>query len=174
MCQPTFRILAPSLTSFFAKLSDDVQRGHRSIDPESGVSCFGRTVSAETDGIKVSVAVAPCGALSRYPEILFVYKLTIEGAETVTPCRLTTRHWRIVDGRGVQSAVNGPGVIGQFPVVSPGSSFSYTSCCPMADLPGTMQGFLKFRVLQSEREIEATVPTFTFERFEMVSFDQRK
>ena len=44
----------------------------------------------------------------------------------------------------------------------------------MADLPGTMQGFLKFRVLQSEREIEATVPTFTFERFEMVSFDQRK
>ncbi|HQT95075.1 MAG: hypothetical protein B7Z61_07465 [Acidobacteria bacterium 37-71-11] len=41
---------------------------------------------------------------------------------------------------GFDCAVEGPGVIGETPVLRPGASFEYTSFCPLPTPFGTMRG----------------------------------
>jgi ApaG protein len=50
-------------------------------------------------------------------------------------CRLLRRHWLIVDGEGV---------VGHFPDLSPGEFFEYTSFCPLEYPWGTMEGSYEF------------------------------
>ena len=42
--------------------------------------------------------------------------------------QLKTRKWFLRNGLGKESEVEGPGVIGLYPTLSPGSSFTYESC----------------------------------------------
>jgi len=56
----------------------------------------------------------------------FVYYLTIENAseETVT---IKGRKWVVTDCEGGRVVVEGDGVVGKFPCLEPGESFSYNS-----------------------------------------------
>lgn len=56
----------------------------------------------------------------------FVYYLTIENAsdETVT---IKGRKWIVTDSAGGRVVVEGDGVVGKFPCLEPGESFSYNS-----------------------------------------------
>lgn len=69
----------------------------------------------------------------------FLYTVTIEnlGEETV---QLLTRHWIITDGNGQVEEVQGPGVVGEQPVLKPGEGFQYTSGCPLTTDVGKMEG----------------------------------
>jgi len=69
----------------------------------------------------------------------FLYTVTIsnEGDDTV---RLMTRHWIITDGNNRVEEVNGPGVVGEQPVLHPGESHTYTSGCQLATPFGMMEG----------------------------------
>lgn len=57
----------------------------------------------------------------------FVYFLTIvnDSDETVT---IKGRKWVVTDGENNKLVVEGDGVVGQFPRLEPGESFSYNSC----------------------------------------------
>ncbi len=71
----------------------------------------------------------------------FFWSYTIEiSNESQEVVRLLTRHWVITDAHGRVQEVRGDGVIGQQPTLAPGSTFTYTSGCPLNTPEGTMQG----------------------------------
>jgi ApaG protein len=69
----------------------------------------------------------------------FAYQVRISnlGAETA---QLLSREWIITDANGQVQRVQGPGVVGEQPILAPGEAFEYTSFCPLPTPVGTMQG----------------------------------
>lgn len=101
--------------------------------------------AAITDGVTVRVAVSYLAEQSR-PEMsrwFWAYHIRIENgsAEVLT---LRSRHWRIVDGNGAVSRVDGAGVVGEQPRLAPGASHDYVSGCPLATPTGSMEGSYTF------------------------------
>jgi ApaG protein len=84
------------------------------------------------------------------------------------PVQLLSRHWWITDGTGRVEEVEGPGVIGQTPVIAPGSSFVYTSFCPLPTPVGAMQGTYTMR-RQDGTTFDAAIGTFVLEDPESVN-----
>ncbi|MBY8829601.1 Co2+/Mg2+ efflux protein ApaG [Hephaestia mangrovi] len=96
---------------------------------------------AETRGVVVRVSVSYLAEQSE-PDRgrwFWAYHIRIEneGERTV---QLLTRHWTIIDGRGVSHTVEGEGVVGEQPTIEPGASYDYVSGCPLATPTGAMQG----------------------------------
>ena len=98
-----------------------------------------------TDGVRVQV-------ISRYVkerseisknEFLFSYRVTITN-ESSTVVQLINRAWSIEDDNGSIETVEGPGVIGQQPVLLPGQTFEYQSACPLPTPFGIMKGTYGF------------------------------
>lgn len=73
----------------------------------------------------------------------FAYRIRITnvGDRVVT---LLRRQWLIVDGEGDRKVVEGDGVVGQQPTLTPGEHFEYTSFCPLEEPWGTMEGTFAF------------------------------
>lgn len=94
-----------------------------------------------TNGIRVEVVSAylPERSSPRQRQYLFAYHVTIAnvGEETA---QLQSRRWVITDGNGEVQTVEGPGVVGEQPVLEPGTTFDYTSFCPLTTAFGTMHG----------------------------------
>jgi ApaG protein len=99
-----------------------------------------------TRGIRVRVApvYVPERSAPEEGRYLFAYRIRITntGDETV---RLERRRWVITDATGHTEEVEGPGVVGETPVLPPGTTFEYTSFCPLATSFGTMQGSYSMR-----------------------------
>ena len=71
----------------------------------------------------------------------FSYRVEIENsASAATPVQLVSREWHIRDFNGRVQTVQGPGVVGQQPLLHPGQSYEYTSGAAIATLKGSMQG----------------------------------
>jgi len=79
------------------------------------------------------------------------------GGEAV---QLLSRLWIVTDERGHTTRVEGPGVVGETPVLEPGESFDYRSFCPLETAFGTMEGHYVMRVLESEERFEARIEPF--------------
>jgi ApaG protein len=97
--------------------------------------------TATTRGIRVSVD-ARFSAEHSAPERqhwFFLYTIHIENTGDLT-VQLQSRHWTITDGEGHVEQVEGPGVVGEQPVLMPGESFEYTSGCPLPTPLGSMAG----------------------------------
>lgn len=96
---------------------------------------------AVTGQIRVRVTPAYVEERSAPDDGYFFWAYTVdivnEGDE---PMQLRSRYWHIVDASGRIEEVRGPGVVGQTPVIAPGSSFSYTSGCPLKTPSGIMSG----------------------------------
>ncbi len=73
---------------------------------------------------------------SRY---FWAYRVVIEN-KSGEPVQLVSRYWHITDGNGQVEEVSGRGVVGEQPVIKPGSSFEYTSGCPLETPSGIMVG----------------------------------
>lgn len=102
--------------------------------------------AATTHGVTVRVAVNFLPEQSRIEagKWFWVYHIRIENDSDRT-LQLATRHWRITDGRGAVNLVEGEGVVGETPVLSPGQSHDYVSGCPLATPQGSMEGYYTFR-----------------------------
>jgi ApaG protein len=89
----------------------------------------------------------------------FAYKVTIsnEGGETA---QLVSREWVITDGNGETQRVQGPGVVGEQPVLAPGEAFEYTSFCPLPTPVGSMHGSY-LMVLGNGDRFEAEIAPFS-------------
>jgi ApaG protein len=116
------------------------------------------TSEAVTNGIRVRVE-------SRYsPEhsgpglwfFLYTIRISNEGEGRL---QLMTRHWVIRDATGRVEEVNGPGVVGEQPVLEPGASFEYTSGCPLPTPFGSMVG--KYRFVDADGDgLDADIAEF--------------
>ncbi len=86
------------------------------------------------------------------------YHVRIENGGEAT-VQLLARHWRIVDGRGNVHEVRGQGVVGDMPVIRPGTSYDYVSGCPLDTSSGSMGG--SYQLVDEEgNAIEAAIPAF--------------
>jgi len=96
---------------------------------------------AVTHDIRVEVLSRYSAENSRPLEDNWIFQYTVritnQGAETV---QLVSRHWIITDGLGHTEEVQGPGVVGEQPVLAPGESFQYSSWCPLKTPTGNMRG----------------------------------
>ncbi|WP_193186336.1 Co2+/Mg2+ efflux protein ApaG [Nisaea sediminum] len=70
---------------------------------------------------------------------VWAYSVKIENLG-VDAVQLRARHWRITDAFGREQTVDGPGVVGEQPLIQPGSSFEYTSGTPLGTPSGFMSG----------------------------------
>jgi ApaG protein len=116
-----------------------------------------------TRGIRVSVNPTYLEGQSDPSQghYVWAYQVTIanEGPDTV---QLLTRHWKITDGRGQLHEVQGPGVVGEQPVLKPGESFEYTSGTPLSTPSGIMAGSYQMQASSGET-FDAVVPAFSLD-----------
>ena len=89
--------------------------------------------------VRVSVSFLPEQSEPGKGRWFWAYHVRIEndGRQAV---QLVSREWVISDGRGIQHEVRGEGVVGEQPVLEPGSSFDYVSGCPLGTPTGAMEG----------------------------------
>ncbi|SFG05269.1 ApaG protein [Novosphingobium sp. CF614] len=116
--------------------------------------------TAITDGLTVRVAVNFLPEQSRIEagKWFWVYHIRLEN-DTGYTLQLMTRHWRITDGNGEVSIVDGDGVVGEQPVLRPGASHDYVSGCPLSTPQGSMEGHYTFR-RSDGRQFKALIPFF--------------
>jgi ApaG protein len=97
------------------------------------------------------------------PVYVFIYQVKVSnlGDQEI---QLLSRKWIITDGNGHIETVEGAGVIGQQPVIPPGSSFSYESFCPLPTPTGNMRGHYIFTNQKGEK-IQAKIPLFFLRDF---------
>ena len=120
--------------------------------------------TATTDGITIRVASNFLEEQSQ-PQSgrwFWSYHIRMEN-HSDEAVQLLTRHWKITDGRGNFSHVDGDGVVGEQPVLEPGGAHDYVSGCPLPTPSGNMEGHFRF--------IRADGGTFLAEipRFELIA-----
>lgn len=114
-----------------------------------------------TRGIRVQVRseFLPERSSPRDGQYIFQYHVRIAnvGSETA---QLISREWTITNAEGEVAKVQGGGVVGEYPVLAPGTEFEYTSYCPLRTAVGTMQGSYQM-VTAGGEHFEAIIAPFT-------------
>lgn len=89
----------------------------------------------------------------------FSYFITIENNSKDT-VQLLERYWNIFDSLKDPEYIEGPGVVGQTPVLHPNDEYNYTSNCFLTSTIGAMGGSYKMTNLNTFEEFLVTIPTF--------------
>ena len=118
-------------------------------------------IQQATDGVNIMVETSyqPDQSNPLKSEFLFAYRITIENL-TPHPVKLHSRHWHIIDSNGSHREVAGDVVVGQQPVITPGSSYQYTSAAYLRSDMGKMYGTYLVENLFNKRKIVVTIPEF--------------
>lgn len=114
-----------------------------------------------TNGIKISVETIYLSGISKplKNEFLFNYKITIENLSNYT-VKLLRREWKIQDGFGNISIIEGKGVVGKQPVIEPNQTHQYISGCQLNTEIGFMSGIYKMETIFNNKTIEVRIPKF--------------
>lgn len=108
--------------------------------------------------VRVSVSYLPEQSEPSRGRWFWAYHIRIEN-EGDQAVQLLTRRWIIIDGRGARHSVEGEGVVGEQPLIEPGSSFDYVSGCPLATPTGSMQG--SYRMVAADgSSFDVEIPRF--------------
>jgi ApaG protein len=120
------------------------------------------TSDTTTLGIRIEVASSfiPERSSEAQKRFFFAYHIRITNLRDSTT-QLISRHWIICDGHGRTEEVQGPGVIGEQPILSPGASFEYTSFCPLPTPIGSMHGTYQMLDLDTDSPFTALIASFT-------------
>ncbi len=120
--------------------------------------------TAVTEGIHVTVEARYLDDHSKPDEkrFTFAYLVTIENGGA-TRVQLKRRHWIITDGDGKVQDVEGPGVVGQEPILDPGQAHRYQSGAVLTTPVGTMEGTYEMHELGG-RIFQAEIPRFGLQR----------
>jgi ApaG protein len=114
-----------------------------------------------TNGIRIQVKTQflPDRSSPGDDQYVFAYHIKISnlGREVA---QLISRHWIITTADGETEEVQGAGVVGEQPVLSPGEQFEYTSFCPLKTNVGTMHGSYTM-VTPSGEVFQARIAPFT-------------
>jgi ApaG protein len=118
---------------------------------------------AITRGIRIRVEPRYMEEQSSPEDSHFVWSYLVEiindGTETV---QLKSRIWRITDALGRTEAVRGPGVVGPTPVIAPGTSFPYSSGCPLRTPQGIMVGSYQMTD-EAGQLFDVAIPAFSLD-----------
>jgi ApaG protein len=116
---------------------------------------------ATTRGIRVQVEAQyiPDRSAPDRSQFFFAYHVTVSNTGDEA-AQLVSRRWVITDGEGEVQIVEGPGVVGEQPLLTPGTSFEYTSFCPLPTPYGTMHGTYRM-VCPDGATFEAVIAPFT-------------
>ncbi|XP_022101051.1 F-box only protein 3-like [Acanthaster planci] len=163
-----FFLLAESFTDWLTQLANKL------LDPgtifhQSSLSRFYHEPScvAVTEHVKVSVATAFISEMSGNPlrpgRKMFAYYITMamdENSPRDKSCQLRTRHWVIADSNGKVETVDGAGVVGDFPIIQPGTSHSWSSCTSFVTSEGFMRGHFGMVNLRTMETFGVECPEF--------------
>jgi ApaG protein len=118
---------------------------------------------AKTRTVQITALPAYAPERSEADEGRFYWTYTIEIAnQGDTTVQLLARFWRITDANGRVETVEGPGVVGETPVLRPGETYRYTSGCPLPTPSGIMSGAYRM-VDESGEEFDAIIPAFSLD-----------
>ena len=121
------------------------------------------TYHQTSNGVSVSVEVEyiPRDEHDDEGRYVWAYHITMHNQSPMT-IQLKTRHWTITDARGRVQHVDGPGVVGETPVLAPDATYDYSSGCPLETSSGAMNGYYMF-----EREdglpLKVMIPAFSLD-----------
>ncbi len=123
----------------------------------------GRFYYRLTDGIRITVRPRYVAEESRPARrrFVFIYAVRLENVGTA-PARLVSRRWRIHDSIGLDTTVEGEGVLGQQPLIPPGGVHEYESFCELRSPAGHMEGEYRF-VRPDGTGFDAAIPRFALE-----------
>ena len=121
-------------------------------------------VSKVTEGVKISVEqfYQPEYSNPVMGEYMFAYRVTIENNNSFA-VQLLKRHWWIVDSNADNREVEGDGVIGVQPVITPGEKYQYISGSNLKSELGVMTGTYLMENLVSKQRFEVKIPAFQME-----------
>jgi ApaG protein len=117
-----------------------------------------------TSGVRISVEVRYEENLSSalMESYVFSYHITVENQNDF-PVKLLRRHWYIFDSIAIKREVEGPGVVGETPVIMPGEFYRYSSACDLRSIRGTMAGYYTMQQPGKRDFIQVKIPKFTLE-----------
>jgi ApaG protein len=120
--------------------------------------------SERTDDIIVSVLVIYIGNYYVKDEHCYAWAYTINiqnvGNSTV---KLLNRNWEIIDNKGMITKVQGPGVVGENPVLKPGEVFEYTSGTSLKSSSGIMRGYYELINVDTNTFLNVKIPPFSLD-----------
>ena len=118
-------------------------------------------VSMISEGVEVSVETFYQQDYSNpmQSEYMFAYRIAIENHNSF-PVKLHRRHWYIFDSTGSTREVEGEGVVGVQPVLSPGEKYQYVSGCNLRTEMGRMHGTYQMENLNSKQFFDVNIPAF--------------
>jgi len=119
--------------------------------------------SSTTHDITVSVEPTYLDQESAPEKNIYVWAYTVRiqnnSKETL---QLRTRYWKITDAYGRVQEVQGPGVVGEQPVLKPGESFEYTSGTPLSTPSGIMAGIYAMETSSGDM-VDVEIPPFSLD-----------
>ena len=71
------------------------------------------------------------------------------------------RHWFIWDSKSGHREVEGPGVVGQQPILKPGDTHQYISMCNLSSEIGSMYGTYLMQQQDTDELFKVDIPEFT-------------
>ena len=118
-------------------------------------------VQKVTQGIKISVKTSFNNTFYKNYKVhyAFNYTVTIENQSNDT-VQLLSRYWKISDALNNIEVVEGEGVIGQKPVLKPGSFYTYSSGCLLVSPFGSMKGHYNMVNFSTTRKFKVVIPSF--------------
>ncbi len=117
-----------------------------------------------TSGVRISVVTRYEDKLSSplMESYVFSYHITIENQNDF-PIQLLRRHWFIFDSIAIHREVEGPGVVGETPIILPGEFYQYSSACDLRSTRGTMSGYYTMQQPGSNVLLQVKIPKFSLE-----------
>ncbi|MCC7502974.1 MAG: Co2+/Mg2+ efflux protein ApaG [Flavobacteriales bacterium] len=114
-----------------------------------------------THGIRISVQprFEPEHSDPEQGRFLFSYRIAITNTSEHT-VQLLRRRWHIWDSLAPKREVEGPGVVGETPVLAPGEQFTYSSVCDLRSSLGRMDGTYTMRRADTSDHFEVRIPAF--------------
>lgn len=118
-------------------------------------------VTAVSSGIKISVDThfEEEFSAAENQQFYFSYDITIENTNEFA-VQLLSRQWFITDSNTEKREVQGDGVVGEQPVLQPGSTYTYRSSCDFMTDIGAMRGSYLMKRLDAGLVFKARIPEF--------------
>jgi ApaG protein len=115
---------------------------------------------ALTNGVRVEVMARHSKEHSKPMEGEWVFEYTVRITNTQAEAvQLISRHWIITDATGKVKEVQGPGVVGQQPLLKQAESFQYSSWSRIETPTGVMYG--TYQLIGEERgEFDVDIAPF--------------
>ncbi len=114
-----------------------------------------------THGIKIGVEseFRPGHSFPHRSQYLHVYSIYIKNYNEF-PVKLIARHWDILEADGSRKVVEGPGVIGEQPLIESEGIHSYSSFSVLAFPMGRMSGFYTMTRMDTGESFNVDIPAF--------------